>query len=528
MKILSKEPYLSGLPLETELRVRRSLESQEHGFDVDLVTPLVPDKKHPTEGRIAQIDRVGQFLLPTGYEWLDMAEEEQKLKIGPYSITAPYALRKSQVYSFFEYHKVSYSGEALDYASNQVSSLLSGVKLHSVSVETAFSDMPKGTNLGAPFFSSDYEEYGRAVLEMARAVIRRKFSDKEIEPCLLYRRGQPRGLTEDPKDRTVWGYSHIYTILELMLQIPMLHALRKRPEFAVWINQNAVDEAVTVILDEASSDVLSVDFSGFDASVPFLLINRVFDIIRGWFSSREVSLIDFVERVFTTTGLLTPEGILTDRNGGVPSGSGLTNLIDSLVQLLAFHYFAFLTHNDVEMSIVQGDDGVHSFRKRWSLEDVQEIFENLGLKVSSDKGGVSSAMVFFTQNVHHKEYRKDGICVGIRPMYKALNGMLSYERFHKKWNSYDDSIRWRQQLQACSRHPAFRKAVRWLYDSDRFSKLTLSQLVKEAKGKEMVESALDIKPFPYGKPSLEELEHSAVEYELMRIRYEEQHPQMRR
>lgn len=517
MRTLSSIRYLDSLSQDAEMRVRKSLDRTSVGFDKDLVTPL-GDRADPRAGRIQRIHEISELVFPTGYEWLDDVERDRMEGIGPYSIMLPYNDRKPQVYQYFEQKtSIHYSPEALDIATEYVSSLIRS-QLHSVSPDVAFADMPRGTNLGHPFYSSDFSEYGMATLEMARALIRGGFNDPVIPPCLLYWRGQPRGLDEITKQRTVWGFSHIVTILELMLQIPMLHALRKRHEFAAWVSTAAVDEVATNILDTAENDILSVDFSGFDASVNEILIHRVFDIIRNWFSTREIRLIDYVENVFLTTGLLTPEGILVDRHGGVPSGSGLTNLIDSLVQLLAFHYFASLRRNEVMISTVQGDDGVYSFTRRWELEDVQYVLGNLGLKVSSDKGGVSRDRVYYLQNVHSKDYRIDGVSVGVRPAFKVLNGMLSYERFHKHWEAADDTLRWRQQLFAAFRHPAFVKLVGWLYDNDRLSNLTIKQLVKLGGGRERVESALELKAFPYGKPTLSDMASSPVEIELQHLR----------
>lgn len=525
MRTLSSMPYLKSLSLDAEMRVTRSLERTRLGFSKDLVTPLVPDRNNPTSGRKLRIAEFAEFLYPTGYSWLDELELDRQEKIGPYSIMLPYSMRVEQVGSYFQQKDIIVDVEAFDYASDQVSRLVPQT-LHAVSAEAAFRDMPRGTNLGFPFFSSDYSEYGQATLELAREALRG--FRLEIPPCLLYWRGQPRGLEEIPKQRTVWGYPHWITILELMLQIPMLHALRRRIEFAAWVGARAVDEGVTTLLDTSGYDVLSIDFSGFDASVSRVLIERVFDIIRGWFSSREVYLINFVEKAFLEIGLWTPNGVQVDRNGGVPSGSGLTNLIDSLVQLLAINYFAYLTRNRVEIALVQGDDGVYSFEEQWSLDQTHEILNSLGLNASSDKGGVSTNTVYYLQNVHSKEFRKDGVCVGIRPLMKVLNGMLSYERFHTKWDSADDTIRWRQQLQAASRHPSFTKAVRWLYDNDRLSIFTLKELVRKAGGKGKVESALEMQGFPFGKPSLAEMQVGPVERELNSIREEQRNPTARR
>lgn len=514
MRISSLQPLLSGLSPDAENRVTRSLERAKVGFAKDLVTPLVADRNNPIEGRLEVIGQWDDFVY-TRYDWLNDLEDNRRNSIGPYSIMLPYDKRKEQVESYFHQVEVVLNQNELDYALNQVTALVPR-RLNAVNLETAFWDMPRGTNLGWPFFSSDFEEYGRSSLELARDWERQGFQTL-TPPCSLYWRGQPRGLEEDPKQRTVWGYSHSVIAHELRLQIPILHSLRKRLEFSAWVSQDAVDNAVTITMDEAKGDILSVDFSGFDASVPQKLIVAAFDVIRSWFSTKWWYLIDFVERVFLETGLITPDGYLEGRQGGVPSGSGLTNLIDSLVQLLVFHMCAYRMNNTLEFRLVQGDDGVFSFSKPWSLSTIQEIVESFGMKVSSDKGGVSRDHVYFLQNVHSRDYVKEGNMVGVRPLMKVLNGMLSYERFHDHWNAYDDTVRWRQQLSAAQHHPEFTKAVGWLIDHDKFGCMSLGEVVHAAGGREHVESALDMKAFPYGKPTLAQLAGGPLERERIRL-----------
>jgi len=88
------------------------------------------------------------------------------------------------------------------------------------------------------------------------------------------------------------------------------------------------------------------------------------------------------------------------------------------------------------------------------------------MTLSAEKSLVSSTEVHFLQNVHHKGFKKDGVCVGVRPLMRVLNGMMSYEDINKQWDKRFDSFRWLQQLENASDHPAFNQACEWLLERD--------------------------------------------------------------
>jgi len=516
MRVLPKEPYLSTLAPDIQDAVARNLAGTDFGRLKDWTSPLVPDKEDPTGGRVQIITEFSQWLFPTGYDWLDEREHDAIEHIGPMSIQLPYRERTDVIYDYFNQPDIHPDRGAWEYATEKLSRLVR-FKLRPVQLETSYADMPTGTNLGLPYASAD-SEYRPLVLEMAR-FIRRTGYASQPDPAILYWRGQSKGLDLAPKQRTVWGYPHYLTLFELQLQIALLHVLRSKFEFAAWNPPMYVNQAVTTVMENCTYDILSVDFSRFDASVPEVVIRQIFNVMRGWFVESARPLIDYVEHAFLNIGLLTPEGILTDRRGGVPSGSGVTNLVDSLVQLFAFHYIAFRMRNEVEMHLVQGDDGVVCFRNRWRLEDVSDIALELNLKVSSDKGGVSSELVSFLQNVHYKGYSKNGVYPGVRSLGRVIGSAMSYERFRDRWSGADDSLRWIQQFEAARWHPKFARAIEFLYEHDRYlQKYTLAEIVDKAGGPDEATSVLDLEGFPYGKMPIRDYGHSAVWSEIARLK----------
>lgn len=498
MRVIPYERYLDSLNPAAAARVRSSLTRTAEGFDVDLVTPLIPEGE-PDYWREVLGDEIFRQATPTGYPRLDEAEEEQRIKLGAYSIMAPWEMRRPDVMKYFYQAEANVDIGAFRRTLQVIGdSMPSG--LRALSLDQAYNEMPKGTNLGAPFFTSN-DEFRPLTLELAKRYMSEKFRNGQVDPCLLYWRGQPRGIGQASKNRTVWGYPHWITILELSLQTPMLQRLRSNDWFAAWSGLNNVDRVVTNIFDDARQPLLSVDFSGFDASVPAMLIEGAFWLIRRMFDANALSQINFVEDRFMHIDLFTPEGIWSDRSAGVPSGSGLTNLVDSLIQIIIWYYYALTTGNRIRGLTVQGDDGVVSFDGPWSLDEIiDHIRETWGMRVSDDKGGVSTSSVNFLQNIHLINYRPDGLSRHVRPIERVLNGMMSYERLTRGWNGYMDTLRWWQQAENAEWHPKFNTLVNFLWEHDKYSRsLNVSTVLARAGGLDKVQRVLKEPSFPYGK-----------------------------
>jgi hypothetical protein len=293
---------------------------------------------------------------------------------------------------------------------------------------------------------------------------------------------------------------HVETIVGLSIQIPLLQHLRGKFEFAAWNALDIVDKAITLILAKSPSPILSVDFSGFDASVPELLIRKAFDILRQWFEVRWDSRIDWLERQFLNVGILTPDGVYTGRFGGVPSGSALTNLIDSIVQLILWNYVSVIVGSPLVFITVLGDDGVVSFAHELDMDNVERIvLDHLGMTLSESKGSVSRDEVQFLQRLHLKDYRVRGLNRGVRSIVRTWNGSCHLERKRDKLPPEFFTARAIMQVENCKWHPRFSSLVKLLYHSDKFLKtLDPSEIIKKSGGIEKIEEVLNLRSFKYG------------------------------
>jgi len=78
---------------------------------------------------------------------------------------------------------------------------------------------------------------------------------------------------------------------------------------------------------------------------------------------------------------------------------------------------------------------------------------------------VSTGEIHFLQNVFHRGFKdQHGVVLGVRPLMRVLNGMMSYEDANRKWDDQElyDAFRWLQQLENASDHPGFRQMCQWL------------------------------------------------------------------
>jgi len=268
-------------------------------------------------------------------------------------------------------------------------------------------------------------------------------------------------------------YCGVLTGIEKGLQRPAFDALRNHETFCAWKGQDAVDAAVTRLLDGATGEVLSADFTNFDASVPNEVITRVFDVMASWFEREAGPQIRFVAEAFMRSGIYLPglhPGDIEyrhgeERTGGVPSGSGLTNWIDSLANCWVFHYAARRVGGSVSRLLVNGDDAVVTFNRVPSMSAISEVMlDELGMliKMDPDKNLVSRVAVRYLKMEHHKAFRTEGLYRGLRPVNRALIGMTGHERpVPKGWRGWMNIFRWLQQLDPCLIHPGSEGLLLW-------------------------------------------------------------------
>jgi hypothetical protein len=483
------------------ISLRSSLARIAIGSTVDLRTKLFDEQ----DRKILLTKLYKEVLLPHKLELdpvlYDLEDKETKL-FGPYSIMAPYDVRKEGVLEYYNHqHPDSFqpNWKFLSKAVATVRALNPKGLLNSLNPIEANRRLPKSTNWGLPYIakgSDANEDYLQDVLD---ALASNDTSSIFSKPCLLGWRGQPSG-GPVPKQRVVWMYPHSVSILEKCICDPLVKSLTKRPTFHSWLGLDYVDKNITTIMDNIQNRnnkdctlLLSIDFSGFDKRLHHLFINLAFDIIKYWFNEKDQSILSDIQQYFTHCKLVSPDGIL-DGVHGVPSGSGLTNVVDSILNLIAYHYLLLRGNFTDQGVMVQGDDGLYSisgfrsFNYKRILNFISNVLSELCLVLNTEKQfytfyyhdtkvGIingkdyhcTSLACHFLQRLHSNFARyEDGLYHGIRSVVRTFNGMLSHETIKRGWNKWFESIRFLMQLDNCYFHPLVSQFTEFLVSGDKF------------------------------------------------------------
>jgi len=462
------------------------------GCSLDLVTWLVfclnCDRD---EGRDFVAELVSRYCNLSDLDpWLRCIEEREKVKsIGPRSLTCGYAERppyegaqsmEDGVLKYMRKHDTHLNPDALRAARSALFALLAKASLRLMSVVDAAFDFKKRSNCGWPWFVSSVVsplEY----LNEAESILQEGCDHLHCSayPGSLGTRTDIRGRGLIGKSRVIYGISRVTNILNGMLFGPTYAALWEKENFVAWVSRAAVDRVVSRVM-RSRRVMYSIDFSGFDASVPNEIIDVVFDAFAYWFKPGSAVLIEFLRNSFKYTGLYVPGKVEyyhgLNRMGGIPSGSKLTNLVGGLANFVIMHYCAARAKCQVIDLLIQGDDGLVTFDGGMTKEKLAYYIErDCGMRLSVEKTLVDRDSCAFLQMHYHRSYRIGRIHPGVRSIMRSIGRMMSREHSpppppegwavthpDTDWQLLMEAFRAIQQVDHCSGHPCFRLFATWV------------------------------------------------------------------
>jgi len=449
--------------------LNNTIEGSDHPFITPIGMKYGPDKLLRDWTLIYEkLDH--DALTPT----LMDIENQNKEKYGPRSIQKPWSERKAFVEEYFAVHELEPGLEeellkiAIDEGNKQ------NRQFRPASYENAMRNLKNQTNSGLPLMRA-----GKFAKETPMDDLLAQ--EGMNYPCVMFTRTQEQG-----KTRTVWGFPFIWKLLEQAFYQVLLPHQRNLFWRAAILNPDAVDKEITICIDRALSlmwEILSIDFSSYDATIIPVLIYIAFEYIKRLFRKEFWARIDSIAHNMCNIGIITPDGV---REGphGVPSGSTFTNEIDSIVQWLISKAFKGV----IAYFNIQGDDGVYVVE---NAKKLMEHFKKYGLKVNESKSLVSkNGEAIYLQKYYHPKYRQEnGVIGGIYSTYRALLRLVYQERFTQLEGSgikADDyyAIRAITIMENCKHHPYFEEFVKYIYKMDKrigkqFDQITIDAYIKK-------------------------------------------------
>ena len=432
-------------------------------------------------------------------------ERSEREKLGPWSYMRPWDERRDDVLAFDSRKGMSGVDErAYNEALEYVRRLIPQSSIKPLSLESAWDALPHTTSKGLPYLTRDNSVID-TYLERARQGIT---DDKPvIYPFFLGWRGQAHGIRlEDVSQRLIWEADKTEALISARWLYPILGQLRKRKEFAAWNDLDVVNSTMQECFKVASGQTIySTDFSGFDASLAERLLNDLFDVIIHWANVGDNSQgLNGVRENIISGSILSPDGILGRKPGGLPSGVEFTSLLGTLANLFSALYVGRALKVAHRFGTYLGDDAVNVYHPDPGAGELGDAAGSLGLDQNAEKQFVSKEAIHYLQNL----YLPDG-SGGMRPLSRAINGMLSYERRRnpKTWNHALASIRTIEQAENCKFHPKFEQFVKFIAKGDGWlTRYPTRVLMKMAGGVKLVEETLGRAQFRYTSWSLEDVQ----------------------
>jgi hypothetical protein len=433
---------LSDLEITDEVRGRlsQSLNSIVTGSTEVLRSPFLSD--YSVEDALELID--AEFMsevenLPQVVKDMELSNRD---KFQPRSIQDPWSVRQATLKEYFN----------SDSAKGNIVQTKEPGRLRHISPAKAILKLKNSTAAGLP----DMVKKG-----VAKEGLLSTFEEQldKNYPGLLFTRTQPG------KTRNVIGPGIADALYEMMIFSPLLEWHKSNsPWRSALIGPSQISERVTHLLRLPGKKV-SVDFSAYDSTLRETSQTYVRDYIKNKFQIAEHDMIDAIMARLLTIGVVTPDGIYYG-NHGVPSGSTLTNEVDSDAQfIISSSVLDTMNEGDIN-----GDDGIYSTDE---VDSLIRAFTDEGLVVNDEKTHVSDEYFIYLQNYYGPEYIVDGLNVPVYPLYRTLANATFMER----WVNFEEfgligadyfNIALISKLENNVNHPLYRKLVQFCLKHDKY------------------------------------------------------------
>lgn len=261
-----------------------------------------------------------------------------------------------------------------------------GFKVQPYTLEQALDGMVLDTSAGYGYPGKKKYEVLDQLKSQAEGILHTVRMGHKVDPlpCTVGTRGVLRPLSSK-KRRAIYIVPGAHVWIERMFATPLTEKMKSYPDKSPMFFGKRLLPRLRRLLEKSygrGSYAVSGDFSHLDRDVLEWLIDEAFGIVRElidfehWDGKRVSPAqqkryerwFDYVVEYFIHTLVMLPDGTFEWLDGGVPSGSAFTQLIDSIVTYLMIDFVAKRTGHGVYVIHVLGDDSKTELAGRPDLE----------------------------------------------------------------------------------------------------------------------------------------------------------------
>jgi hypothetical protein len=417
-------------------------------------------------------------------EWPSLYAFEVDLanKVGPMSIRLPLKDRMKDIDSYYDgilLPSTKISPAATQAVVNEFARL-GGLEIRGQ--KHTLMNMKLSTNSGSPYFTKRRNVIPKRevrVLPWGNAVVQcGEVSTTDVDyscAAILGWRGQEGGPNgDDVKQRVVWMFPFAVNICELQVYQPFIESAQRYGLVPAWVSNASVDRRVTKLFDsKAENDlVVCTDFSKFDQHFNSDCQEAARVILEKLMSPTYANK-NWLREVFPIKYMIPLaynwEEVRFGKHG-MGSGSGGTNCDETLTHR-ALQYEAAMAAGEVlnPNSQCLGDDGMLTY-PGITVEDVVQSYSSHGLEMNPDKQYASTQDCVYLRRWHHKDYRVDGVCVGVYSTCRALGRLRYLERWQdpRYWDEKGVALRQLSILENVKYHPLKEQFVQFCLKRDKY------------------------------------------------------------
>lgn len=428
------------------------------------------------------LDEWAPSLSGVERNWPTLMEFENDLraKVGPLSVMKPLRDRLPALDAYYDdvtLESVPLEKQAVDRTCDEWSRMRG---LRPRTEESTLQSMKLSTNSGAPYFTKR-----RLVLDkLVPYKIERVSDDMWVQHlpefsgylvATLGWRGQEGGPTAaDVKQRILWMFPFAANVSELSTYQPLIQGAQKLNLVPAWNGNEFVDRAITQLFDTKGRNDLIVctDFSRFDQHMNGDMQRAAYDVL-SYLGSGNDALNQWLVNIFPIKYGIPINyewGQFKTGAHGMASGSGGTNADETLAHRVLQHEAALMAGAVLNKhSMCLGDDGILTY-PGITVDHVVRTYTRHGQVMNVDKQYASPEDCTYLRRWHHRDYRVDGICVGVYSTYRALGKLMYMERYidPKKWGPKAVAMRQLSIIENCNYHPEFERFVEFCMTKDKY------------------------------------------------------------